>query len=569
MDTRAKNNNSIVVSRYNDGQPLLLNPFNSYRMMVDELELLLTKRLVVHGEFEEVDIKPRPDIHWLKCTTMSTGYNIQTILGIIEDNEAETTTTTTPSTVDITTFHVTINLDSPTTTPIHLCGPHSDWVRHDIIPSSLNNDKDVDTTTTKRTSLWWIDFRNVQQQQEETILSTQQEIVQFVRSIFTISHETSPWSSNEKNDTLRPDMMVLAFQKSDNDDDNHNPARLLEEFRTSDVAPSWFLHARVQLDELEETQQHGTLFCNKKTFPSSSSHQPATLLIYKKIGPRPSLSTGLPKSVNAINQVSREMKGCLVETYLFEQDNNEQDHPDHGDKKEQEVQQNSSTQSSQLCRWVCPPYLNLQAEYPNTRIAELFSPESIEVFTKDALSIPQWTPWPESIHYGKGRSEGPIPWTVFPLCYCFPASQPENLTWIATTRSFVPQTCSLLQELVGPLHLRTALFSQLQPHSVLEAHTGWADLANHVLRLHIPLIVPEEDMDLCGTWVDGCVESHRVGRPLLFDDSKIHRAFNYSDKTRIVLIVDLARPSHLPPGYATGGHSDELDAFIAQMSTPN
>jgi hypothetical protein len=104
------------------------------------------------------------------------------------------------------------------------------------------------------------------------------------------------------------------------------------------------------------------------------------------------------------------------------------------------------------------------------------------------------------------------------------------------------------------------------------------------------LIIPQQEAGLCGTWVDGCVETHQVGRPVLFDDSKIHRAFHYSSSSssnnnnttnnnnnksnnnetqmRIVLIVDLERPSHLPLGHATGGHSEELDAFIQQMSMP-
>eukprot|EP00525_Craspedostauros_australis_P000036 CAMPEP_0198119780 /NCGR_PEP_ID=MMETSP1442-20131203/26958_1 /TAXON_ID= /ORGANISM="Craspedostauros australis, Strain CCMP3328" /LENGTH=128 /DNA_ID=CAMNT_0043778317 /DNA_START=38 /DNA_END=425 /DNA_ORIENTATION=- len=112
-----------------------------------------------------------------------------------------------------------------------------------------------------------------------------------------------------------------------------------------------------------------------------------------------------------------------------------------------------------------------------------------------------------------------------------------------------------------------ALFSQLQPNTVLEAHSGWADLANHVVRLHIPLVVPEEEAGLCGLWVDGCMDIHRQGVPMVFDDSKIHRAFNYSDSSsRIVLIVDLERPPSLPIGRSTGGHSDELDKFIARMS---
>ena len=70
------------------------------------------------------------------------------------------------------------------------------------------------------------------------------------------------------------------------------------------------------------------------------------------------------------------------------------------------------------------------------------------------------------------------------------------------------------------------------------------------------------NIGLCGTWVDGCVETHEEGRVICFDDSKVHRAFNYSNEERVVLIIDLARPEGLPLGTATGGHSDELDDFI-------
>jgi hypothetical protein len=71
------------------------------------------------------------------------------------------------------------------------------------------------------------------------------------------------------------------------------------------------------------------------------------------------------------------------------------------------------------------------------------------------------------------------------------------------------------------------------------------------------------NMGLCGAWVDGCVNTHEGGRIMVFDDSKVHRAFNYSDGERVVLIIDLERPQDLPIGTATGGHSDELDDFIS------
>jgi hypothetical protein len=225
-------------------------------------------------------------------------------------------------------------------------------------------------------------------------------------------------------------------------------------------------------------------------------------------------------------------------------------------------------------RLVCPPYVNLEELYSSQVMKALFDPKHVEVFRQEALRIPLWTPWPETTHYSVSSSAHASnpdkPWTVFPLCYCFPANQPENITWVESTQGFCPGTCQILKSIVTEdlgLVVRTALFSQLAPETTLEPHTGWADLANHVLRLHVPLTVPKGD--LCGTWVDGCVETHQEGRPLLFDDSKIHRAFNYHPtESRVVLIVDLARPNDLPLGYATGGHSEELDAFIQQMSAP-
>lgn len=84
------------------------------------------------------------------------------------------------------------------------------------------------------------------------------------------------------------------------------------------------------------------------------------------------------------------------------------------------------------------------------------------------------------------------------------------------------------------------------------------------------------------------VESHEEGRAIVFDDSRNHRAFCYGEDERIVLILDLERPDSLPKGTATGklecqrfgsakgvckltfqctgGHTEELDEFIQQLT---
>jgi aspartyl/asparaginyl beta-hydroxylase (cupin superfamily) len=59
------------------------------------------------------------------------------------------------------------------------------------------------------------------------------------------------------------------------------------------------------------------------------------------------------------------------------------------------------------------------------------------------------------------------------------------------------------------------------------------------------------------------VRHHEEDSILVFDDSKSHLAFNDSSSERVVLIVDILRPPHVPPGVAVGGHTQELDKFVS------
>jgi hypothetical protein len=268
--------------------------------------------------------------------------------------------------------------------------------------------------------------------------------------------------------------------------------------------------------------------------------------VYRRLPPRPLFSVRHPLSA-----AETPFPGCLWETYFPEPHHDEQETDNGEDVANYRV--------------AAPPYLDFSSEFRGTagcRLRELLRPENVAVLRREAATIQHWTAWPESVHYAKSQSTGQAPWHVFPLCYCFPADDLSNRRWIDATCSHVPNTVSMLRQYAGDA-LRTALFSRLEPDSVLEAHTGWQDLANHVVRVHVPVRLPAGD--LCGTWVDGCVETHAEDKLLAFDDSKTHRAFNYSDEPRIVLIVDMERPATLPPGTAVGGHSEELDAFINQF----
>lgn len=454
----------------------------------------------------------RKDAGWLSCRKPYHRPH-SSVLGILEELEDPTA-------------DVTIRLNCyrgrESIVASHDCDcpePHDSWERTELhLPES--------TVESKRTqmSLDWIDIRDVTNSAQ--FLSTPSSCVHFLRSLLGCDHRASPWMARRgrkrKEDAVGTVMLVCRSE----------PPRVLIDFRVSDACPSWYLHGMGRIN-LPIRQ---SVWCKRTT----NKAEMATLLIYRVLPPRDQMSvlhpiTGVPATV-----------GCLWEMATM--------HPATTDEM-------VPPEPFREIRMVSPPYI-AASEYPADLLGPLLSEHSLQVLQIEAKAIAHWTAWPEAQHY-QAKNDSPLaPWNVFPLCYCFPATNVQARQWIHQTCALVPLTVELLRRHLGDA-LRTALFSRLDSESVLEPHTGWEDLANHVYRVHIPLIVP--DGDLCGAWVDGCVETHRRGRPLIFDDSKTHRAFNYSSQERIVLIIDLARPCTFPDGTARGGHSEELDKFIEQM----
>lgn len=164
-----------------------------------------------------------------------------------------------------------------------------------------------------------------------------------------------------------------------------------------------------------------------------------------------------------------------------------------------------------------------------------------------------WPLWPEESYQSPGSE-----WRVLPLCYTFPADDASKTVWVKATSTLCPKTVQLLKSIPG---VRTALFSKLGPDTNLGAHRGWADLSNHILRCHLGIDVPSN----CAIVVNNETRFQENGGLLMFDDSKLHSAYNHSDQTRTILIIDVFRPLYMPRGTAVGSHTIELDKFIASF----
>jgi aspartyl/asparaginyl beta-hydroxylase (cupin superfamily) len=101
-----------------------------------------------------------------------------------------------------------------------------------------------------------------------------------------------------------------------------------------------------------------------------------------------------------------------------------------------------------------------------------------------------------------------------------------------------PQTAALLESL--PMCRQdgfapTAVFSALQPHTPIPAHTGSSNVR---LLTHLPLILPGPARFRVGN----TVRDWKMGEAWVFDDTIDHEAWNDADAMRVILIFDVWNP---------------------------
>jgi beta-hydroxylase len=135
--------------------------------------------------------------------------------------------------------------------------------------------------------------------------------------------------------------------------------------------------------------------------------------------------------------------------------------------------------------------------------------------------------WSERYLYKEG-------WTTFGL-YAYGIAIGKNC-------ALCPETTRLIEAIPN---LMTAGFSSLAPGTHITPHTGYPE---GVLRCHLGLVVPDEDPVVLALRCGGEVRTWQPGKCLVFDDTLEHEAWNRSDRTRVVMILDFTPP----PGLVTG-----------------
>jgi ornithine lipid ester-linked acyl 2-hydroxylase len=110
---------------------------------------------------------------------------------------------------------------------------------------------------------------------------------------------------------------------------------------------------------------------------------------------------------------------------------------------------------------------------------------------------------------------------------------------IAQNCARAPATSTLAAAIPG---LNSALFSILAPGCHIPRHKG---VTKGILTCHLALTVPE-DVARCRMRVGNETVSWREGEAIVFDDSQHHEVWNDTDETRVILLIQFARPMTFP-----------------------
>eukprot|EP00753_Platysulcus_tardus_P002707 PLAT11824.1.p1 GENE.PLAT11824.1~~PLAT11824.1.p1 ORF type:complete len:327 (-),score=120.45 PLAT11824.1:41-961(-) len=153
-----------------------------------------------------------------------------------------------------------------------------------------------------------------------------------------------------------------------------------------------------------------------------------------------------------------------------------------------------------------------------------------------ALDAGLYSPWPEKTLYEDSVSKG---WQVFGL-YAFGGEKVER------NCEACPRTTALAESIPG---MCMAGFSALLPGTHIQPHCGYSGYSDKILRVHLGLRVPPK----CSLRVHGIERSWSEGSVIVFDDSLVHEAWNFSEELRVLFILDFM----LPPGYSTMGVMDK------------
>ncbi len=127
---------------------------------------------------------------------------------------------------------------------------------------------------------------------------------------------------------------------------------------------------------------------------------------------------------------------------------------------------------------------------------------------------------------------------------------------MARNLAFFPKTGALVKAIPGIIH---AGFSKITPGTHIRPHK---ENYGNKLRCHLGIKVPDESD--CAFMVAGKTKHWHEGDCLVFDGNSFHEAWNYTNTSRIVLLIDLDRDAAIE---ASSQYGNVNQQFIEPYSS--
>jgi len=100
-----------------------------------------------------------------------------------------------------------------------------------------------------------------------------------------------------------------------------------------------------------------------------------------------------------------------------------------------------------------------------------------------------------------------------------------------------PKTIDILSQIE---HVISASISIIESNTEIRPHYGDTDA---IFRCHLPIVVPES-LPYCGFRVAYEDRPWENGKLLIFNDAAYHKAWNNTDKRRVILLFDIIQPEY-------------------------
>ena len=113
----------------------------------------------------------------------------------------------------------------------------------------------------------------------------------------------------------------------------------------------------------------------------------------------------------------------------------------------------------------------------------------------------------------------------------------EHTEEFPKNREQCPETVRIVAD--EPRLENYVFFSALDPGGHIAPHHA---LYNWVINIHLGLIIPDSNPDICGVRVKDEARGWHEGKCMVFDSSFEHEAWNKTDSTRFVLVITTYHP---------------------------